>query len=61
MAGCVSGYTPTSNPHPNPNQAETERETEDWDVVERPARPTPDASTDELSHWVRSLARTGSS
>lgn len=46
MAGLARPWQP-------PPEVETEREAEGWDVIERPAIPTP-AQTDELRHWERS-------
>ena len=41
-----------------PPEVEAEREADDWDVVERPAIPTP-AQTGELNHWEKAHSPLG--
>ena len=47
-----------AQPWQPPPELEAEREADDWDVVERPAIPTP-AQTGELNHWEKAHSPLG--
>lgn len=47
-----------AQPWQPPPEVEAEREADDWDVVERPAIPTP-AQTGELNHWEKAHSPMG--